>query len=130
MVGAVLFPFSTATFSLPRILVCDEGPRLNARIHVCSPRPPKKALTVLRTPQVYGEFNLFQEGEALQEFQNTKIGRHPLFRVVKLYHHSPKCLVEEIAIGPTLAAVLENVGTVSSPINNNEDAAGVVMSPY
>jgi predicted unusual protein kinase regulating ubiquinone biosynthesis (AarF/ABC1/UbiB family) len=56
---------------------------------------------------VYGEFNLFGEGEALAEFASTRVGRHPRFRVVKVAHHSPKCLVEEIAEGPTLAQVLE-----------------------
>jgi len=56
---------------------------------------------------VYGEFNLFGEGEALAEFASTKIGRHRLFRVVGVHHHSPKCLVEEIAEGPTLAAMLD-----------------------
>jgi len=56
---------------------------------------------------VYGEFNLFSEGEALADFASTKVGMHALFRVVKVVHHSPKCLVEEIADGPTLAQVLE-----------------------
>lgn len=55
---------------------------------------------------VYGEFNLFGEGEALGEFAQTRIGKHPLFRVVRVVHHSPKCLVEEIANGPTLAKAL------------------------
>ena len=67
---------------------------------------------------VYGEFNLFAEGEALAEFASTKIGRHKLFRVVGVLHHSPKCLVEEIAFGPTLAAVLEG----PLPLDANADA--------
>jgi len=55
---------------------------------------------------VFGEFNLFSEGEALGDFASTRIGRHPKFRVVKVIHHSPKCLIEEIATGPTLAKAL------------------------
>jgi hypothetical protein len=55
---------------------------------------------------VYGEFNLFAEGEALESFALTSIGRHPRFRVVGVIHHSPKCLVEEVAEGPTVAKAL------------------------
>ena len=39
---------------------------------------------------VYGEFDLFTEGEALLGFANTAIGRHDLFRVVGVKHHSPR----------------------------------------
>lgn len=60
---------------------------------------------------VFGEFNLFAEGEALAEFALTSIGKHPDFRVVKVIHHSPKCLVEEIAKGPTVGAVLDSSTT-------------------
>lgn len=55
---------------------------------------------------VYQEFNLFAEGEAVGDFQATRIGRHPKFRVVSIAHNSPKCLVEEIATGPTPAKAL------------------------
>ena len=55
---------------------------------------------------VYGEFNLFEEGEALKEFATTSIGTHPQFHVVDVVHHSPRCLVEEVAAGPTLAKLL------------------------
>ena len=57
---------------------------------------------------VYGEFNLFGEGEVLEEFSLTNIGKHPLFKVVKVIHHSPKCIIESIAQGPTVAKVLRN----------------------
>ncbi|GBG26888.1 Hypothetical Protein FCC1311_031102 [Hondaea fermentalgiana] len=56
---------------------------------------------------VYGEFNLFNEGEVLNEFASTLIGQHPLFHVVRVRHHSPKCLIEEIASGTSVANVLE-----------------------
>ena len=46
--------------------------------------------------QVYGEFNLHREGEALREFALTSIAQDPKFRVVKVKHHSPRCLVEEV----------------------------------
>lgn len=59
---------------------------------------------------VFGEFNLFEEGVALQEFAVTEIGTHPLFRVVDVYHHSPKCLVEEVARGQSVASVLSDPG--------------------
>ena len=55
---------------------------------------------------VYGEFNLFEEGEALKEFAATAIGTHELFHVVQVVHNSPRCLIEEIASGPTLAKLL------------------------
>lgn len=55
---------------------------------------------------VFGEFDLFQEGEALQEFAQTPVGTHELFRVVEVRHHSPRCLVEEIAYGRSVASVL------------------------
>ena len=35
---------------------------------------------------------------------------HDRFNVVKVHHHSPKCLVEEIAHGPTISKVLHGVG--------------------
>jgi hypothetical protein len=55
---------------------------------------------------VYREFNLYEEGEALEEFAQTSIGMHPKFKIVKVKHHNPKCLVEEIAEGPTVAKYL------------------------
>ncbi len=55
---------------------------------------------------VYGEFNLFEEGEALEEFALTSIGRHPLFHVVKVLHHSPKCIIEAIAEGNMFDEIL------------------------
>lgn len=58
---------------------------------------------------VYGEFNLFEEGEVLEEFSLTSIGQHPYFHVVKVIHHSPKCVIEEIANGPTVAKILKHV---------------------
>lgn len=64
---------------------------------------------------MYGEFNLFAEGEALDSFALTSIGLHPKFRVVQVKHHSPKCLIEEIADGPTVAKALEQVGDAPSP---------------
>mmetsp|Transcript_7168 Transcript_7168/g.11403 ORF Transcript_7168/g.11403 Transcript_7168/m.11403 type:complete len:899 (-) Transcript_7168:840-3536(-) len=57
---------------------------------------------------VYGEFNLFGEGEVLNEFARTEIGKDPLFHVVRVKHHSPKCLVEEIAKGVSVANALES----------------------
>jgi len=59
---------------------------------------------------VYGEFNLFSEGEALGEFALTSIAANPLFKVVKVRHHSPKCLIEDIAVGKTVAKALHGVG--------------------
>ena len=47
-----------------------------------------------------GEFNLFAEGEALSSFANTSIGQHPRFRVMRVMHHSPNCLVEEVYPNP------------------------------
>eukprot|EP00924_Labyrinthula_sp_SR-Ha-C_P002829 augustus_masked-scaffold_13-processed-gene-8.22-mRNA-1 protein AED:0.02 eAED:0.08 QI:0/-1/0/1/-1/1/1/0/834 len=55
---------------------------------------------------VFNEFNLFEEGEVLNEFALTKIGVHELFRVVNLFHHSPQCLVEELAEGESVASFL------------------------
>ena len=52
-------------------------------------------------PVCAGEFNLFAEGEALSSFANTSIGQHPRFRVMRVRHHSPNCLVEEVAHGQT-----------------------------
>jgi hypothetical protein len=60
---------------------------------------------------VFGEFDLFNEGESLQEFAATSIGTHPLFRVVGVRHHSPNCLVEEPAKGRTIATVLDSPQT-------------------
>jgi hypothetical protein len=59
---------------------------------------------------VYGEFDLFQEGEALQDFSQTSIASSPRFRVVAVEHHSPKCLIEEIGKGKTVASALSGVG--------------------
>ena len=56
---------------------------------------------------MFNEFNLFGEGETLEEFSTTRIGTHRLFRVVKVKHHSPRCLVEEIANGPELTKILD-----------------------
>merc|ERR1712048_696127 len=42
---------------------------------------------------VYGEFNLFAEGEALGDFAATEIGRNDRFRVVRVKHNSPRCLI-------------------------------------
>jgi predicted unusual protein kinase regulating ubiquinone biosynthesis (AarF/ABC1/UbiB family) len=58
---------------------------------------------------VYGEFSLFNEGQALQEFAQTSITQNPLFKVVKVLHHSPKCLIESIAQGDTVAKTLTGV---------------------
>jgi hypothetical protein len=60
---------------------------------------------------VFGEFDLFNEGESLKEFAMTSIGTHPLFRVVGVRHHSPNCLVEEPAKGRTIATVLDSLST-------------------
>lgn len=59
---------------------------------------------------VFGEFNLFSEGEALEEFSTTPIGMHDRFNVVRVHHHSPKCLVEEVARGDTISKALKNCG--------------------
>eukprot|EP00808_Paulinella_micropora_P024271 g81544.t1 len=56
---------------------------------------------------IFVELNLFNEGEALEQFATTAIGLHPLFRVVRVLHHSPRCLIESIAEGPTLARALD-----------------------
>jgi len=68
---------------------------------------------------VYGEFDLFTEGEALLGFANTAIGKHELFRVVAVKHHSPRCLVEEIADGPTLAKVLNGISPSTPPLESH-----------
>lgn len=60
---------------------------------------------------VYRELDLFTEGQTLKEFADTNIGKHPLFHVVDVIHHSPKCLVEEVADGRTLAAILDSQHT-------------------
>lgn len=57
---------------------------------------------------VFQELNLYGEGEALADFALTRIGRNDKFRVVKVVHKTPKCLVQEIAEGPTLAKALED----------------------
>ena len=59
---------------------------------------------------VFGEFNLFSEGEALEEFAATPIGLHHRFSVVRVHHHSPKCLVEEVARGETISKALKGCG--------------------
>jgi hypothetical protein len=41
-----------------------------------------------------------------QEFSQTVIGKHPDFHVVGVLHSSPRCLIEEVATGPTLAKLL------------------------
>ena len=61
-----------------------------------------------------GEFNLFAEGEALSFFANTSIGQHPRFRVMRVKHHSPNCLVEEVAHGPTVARALRGVSAAAA----------------
>jgi len=58
---------------------------------------------------VYGEFSLFNEGQVLQEFAQTSITQNPLFKVVEVIHHSPKCLIESIAQGDTVAKTLAGV---------------------
>lgn len=57
---------------------------------------------------IFGEFDLFSEGEALEVFSKTSIGLHPLFRVVGVRHHSPKCLLEEVAKGDSVGKVLSS----------------------
>ena len=52
---------------------------------------------------------MFAEGEALEQFASTSIGMHPLFRVMRVQHHSPKCLIETVANGDTVATVLQHV---------------------
>ena len=61
-----------------------------------------------------GEFNLFAEGEALSFFANTSIGQHPRFRVMRVKHHSPNCLVEEVARGQTVARALRGVSAAAA----------------
>ena len=61
-----------------------------------------------------GEFNLFAEGEALSSFANTSIGQHPRFRVMRVKHHSPNCLVEEVAHGQTVARALRGVSAAAA----------------
>ena len=75
---------------------------------------------------VYGEFNLFAEGEALKEFAVTAIGMHDLFHVVKVVHNSPRCLIEEIAAGPTLAKLLSPDG----PKDPRYDAALLTLASF
>ncbi len=58
---------------------------------------------------MFGEFSLFAEGEALQEFSRTSIGTHALFRVARVVHHSPRCLVEELIPGRTVGITPENL---------------------
>jgi len=64
---------------------------------------------------VYGEFNLFGEGEVLQEFAQTEIGLNPTLHVVRVRHNSPKCLVEEVAEGVSVGQALE------APTNTEEE---------
>jgi hypothetical protein len=68
--------------------------------------------------------NLFAEGEALSSFASTSIGRHPLFRVVRVLHHSPKCLIEEVAEGKTVAATLDNDQT---PVSQKEETKRILL---
>lgn len=70
---------------------------------------------------IYGEFNLFDEGEALLQFAETPIGTHKLFRVVDVIHHSPKCIVEEAANGVTVATALDEAGDSSSALKETKD---------
>jgi len=76
---------------------------------------------------VYGEFNLFGEGEVLEEFANTPIGTHPLFHVVKVKHHSPKCLVEEIAQGTSVAKVLENTNELPELLEERKRTLDILV---
>lgn len=55
---------------------------------------------------MFGEFNLFQEGEILIEFAKSPIGLHPLFDVVPVRHHSPRCLIEGVASGQSIPKAL------------------------
>ena len=59
---------------------------------------------------VYGELNMFTEGEALAEFASTSIGRNKWLRVVRVRHHSPRCLVEEIAEGRSIPKIMISEG--------------------
>jgi hypothetical protein len=57
---------------------------------------------------MFGEFNLFQEGETLIEFAASPIGLHPLFDVVPVRHHSPRCLIEGVAVGQSIPKALDD----------------------
>ena len=46
--------------------------------------------------------------QALLEFAETSIGRHPNFSVVTVKHHSPKCVIEQIAQGVPVAAAISS----------------------
>ena len=44
------------------------------------------------------------------QFSTTPIGIHDRFNVVRVHHHSPKCLVEEVARGETISKALKGCG--------------------
>ena len=50
--------------------------------------------------------------------------RHALFRVVRVLHHSPKCLIEEVAEGQTVAATLDNELT---PVEQKEETKRILL---
>ena len=57
--------------------------------------------------------NITQHPDSLYHDVHTQaIGKHPLFRVVGVRHHSPNCLVEDAAMGPTVAKVTIAVAVV------------------
>jgi hypothetical protein len=60
---------------------------------------------------MFREFDLFQEGETLIEFAATPIGQHPMFDVVPVRHHSPRCLVEGVAVGRSIPKALADPNT-------------------
>jgi len=54
---------------------------------------------------VYGEFDLFKEGKNIKNMSNTPIGKNKYISPVKIIHNSPSCLVETLAVGPTIATL-------------------------
>jgi predicted unusual protein kinase regulating ubiquinone biosynthesis (AarF/ABC1/UbiB family) len=58
---------------------------------------------------VYHEFDLMAEAESLLGMASTSIGQHRLFKVVDVLHADPRCLIETVADGPTIAKALSGV---------------------
>ena len=82
---------------LPWSVLCSLNQPTN-RLPAC---PPTWFLS-----QVYGEFSLFQEGEALKDIAATPIGVHPDIDVVVVKHNSPKCLVMSVGNGKTASKIM------------------------
>jgi hypothetical protein len=91
-----LWPHEDCALAVLRKRVEDEA---LASLTALQASPELEPIATRLGRLVYREFNLYEEGEALEEFAHTSIGMHPKFRIVKVKHHNPKCLIEDIAEG-------------------------------